>query len=132
MAEIIGEDEFVKAACFYAEQLLISCADFSAEIFSIELPEGFRGVCTAHVDDKEFYIILSNKLSREDALVTIAHEMVHVKQYLRAQLQDAGESTIWFSRLYDKSDFKDWYWDAPWEIEAHAREKELYNLWKSQ
>ena len=58
-----------------------------------------------------------------DILKTIAHEMVHGKQYLRGELNGwhdkwQGKST----KKYDNTPYK----DLPWEIEALALEEVLY------
>ena len=49
-------------------------------------------------------------------LTTLAHELVHVKQYELGQLTQNNES-----------DYN--YWDKPSEIEAHGREIGLFITW---
>ena len=51
-----------------------------------------------------------------DLLTTIAHEIVHVKQYELGELTQNNESDIE-------------YWDRPSEIEAHGRETGLFIKW---
>ena len=63
-------------------------------------------------------------------LETVAHEMVHVKQYARREMND-------WSYMEDK--YYKWknqmvpantdYWDLPWEIEANGREIGLFIRW---
>jgi hypothetical protein len=52
--------------------------------------------------------------------------MVHVKQYAKGELKDylRVNKCKWKGKIID-SDAVD-YWDHPWEIEAHGREKGLY------
>jgi hypothetical protein len=59
---------------------------------------------------------------------TIAHEMVHVKQYSKGELVDLSRSnsTRWQNNIIDKSTN---YWDLPWEIEAHGKELGLFIRW---
>jgi hypothetical protein len=51
---------------------------------------------------------------------TLAHEMVHAKQYIRGELNGYNQS--WKGRK--PRNYK--YENAPWEKEAYGREEELY------
>ena len=69
------------------------------------------------MDDRSFVIdvcLYGNWLS------TLAHEMVHVKQYLR------GELNWSLSKWKGKSGYEDVeYWDLPWEVEARKLQHKL-------
>ena len=56
----------------------------------------------------------------EMLMQTLAHEMVHAKQYIRGELN--GYNFSWKGRK--PRNYK--YENAPWEKEAYGREKELY------
>ena len=56
--------------------------------------------------------------------LTLAHEMVHVKQYVRHELK---EPTVWKGTNINTDKVE--YWDLPWEIEAHGREIGLFVRW---
>ena len=60
------------------------------------------------------------------SLIALAHEMIHVKQYARGELKDylRVNKSKWKGEIIDPQEVD--YWDQPWEIEAHGREKELY------
>jgi hypothetical protein len=75
---------------------------------------------------KDYIITLNKDLSKKEMLLAIAHEMVHVKQYAKGELKDylKVNKCKWKGEVID-SDLVD-YWDHPWEIEAHGREKGLY------
>jgi hypothetical protein len=60
-------------------------------------------------------------------LETVAHEMVHVKQYARKEINGRD---CWYGK-YINTD-KTEYWDLPWEIEAHGREVGLFTRWASE
>jgi hypothetical protein len=62
----------------------------------------------------------------EDTLVTLAHELVHVKQFARGEMTDllSAKKVKWNGKRYDRDDVD--YWDLPWEIEAHGRERGLF------
>ena len=73
------------------------------------------GGCVS-LDDNEYEIDIKRSLRMRDMLTTLAHELVHVKQYELGQLDHDAESQ------YD-------YWDKPSEIEAHGRETGLFITW---
>lgn len=76
------------------------------------------GGCVA-LDDNEYEIDIKRSLRMRDMLTTLAHEMVHVKQYELGQLTQENEAH------YD-------YWDKPSEIEAHGRETGLFVKWAEE
>ena len=59
-------------------------------------------------------------------LTVLAHEMVHVKQYAKGEMKDyiRMKSVKFQGKIYNDEEMD--YWDHPWEIEAHGREKGLY------
>ena len=69
--------------------------------------------------DNEYEIDIKRSLRLRDMLTTLAHEMVHVKQYELGELTQDNEAE------YD-------YWDKPSEIEAHGRETGLFITWAEQ
>ena len=77
--------------------------------------EGSLGFCT-EFDEGEYEIDVNKSLHLRELLITLAHELVHVKQYERGEME----------RLNDKDVS---YWDRPSEIEAHDRELGLFIQW---
>ena len=77
---------------------------------------------------KEFTMTVDTTVSKRRILETIAHEMVHMKQYAKGELVDLSRcgSIRWQDTLIDS---KTNYWDLPWEIEAHGRELGLFIRW---
>lgn len=77
---------------------------------------------------RSFEIECHSKLRLRKILETVAHEMVHVKQYARGELYQGTRVNKhrwqgkWISNNQD-------YWDHPWEIEAHGREAGLFIRW---
>jgi len=71
------------------------------------------------VDNGEYEIDIKRSLRLRDMLTTLAHELVHVKQYELGQLKQESENE------FD-------YWDKPSEIEAHGRETGLFVTWAEQ
>ena len=72
-----------------------------------------------------FEIQIHSGLSKWDYLVTLAHEMVHVKQRVTGQWgQKASGVNSWYKK--EVSPFTK-YWDEPWEIDARAWERYIAN-----
>jgi|TARA_B110000977_G_C10777150_1_gene377099 hypothetical protein len=88
-------------------------------------PKGAMGYCLELEDNRTFEIELDRSLSHRKLLETIAHEMVHVKQYARRELNPTTE--VWMGKTYNPKKVS--YWDLPWEIEAHGREVGLFIRW---
>jgi hypothetical protein len=82
---------------------------------------------------REFTINLDS--SNDDWMVrTLAHEMVHVKQWARGEMQDiyddddgSPKRTRWKSKFINIKNIPYEQW--PWEKEALRVEKRLYNEW---
>jgi hypothetical protein len=68
-----------------------------------------------HLEDNEYEIDVKRSLPMREMLTTLAHELVHVKQYVKDEMPDC----------ISEGD----YWDRPHEIEAHGRELGLFIRW---
>ena len=84
-----------------------------------------------NVFPKQFEISLCKGVKNfRKILQTLAHEMVHVKQFAKGEIYDHKyrRTFKWGKRHFniDKED----YWDLPWEIEAYGRELGLYIKFK--
>ena len=88
-------------------------------------PKGAMGYCLELDDNRTFEIEADKKLRLRKLLETIAHEMVHVKQYARRELHPVHNT--WCGKTYNPEKVS--YWDLPWEIEAHGREVGLFVRW---
>ena len=91
-------------------------------------PNGAMGYCLELDNNRTFEIEADKKLRLRKLLETIAHEMVHVKQYARRELHPVPDT--WCGKTYNPK--KTSYWDLPWEIEAHGREVGLFVRWAEQ
>ena len=74
------------------------------------------GYCIGDLYDIEIQI--NRTITFEDQMQTLAHEMVHAKQFLRGEL----DGNLWKKRNYDHIKYE----DQPWEKEANKLEKKLY------
>ena len=91
----------------------------------LKSPNGAMGYCLELDDNRTFEIEVDRKLRMRKLLETIAHEMVHVKQYARRELHPVHDT--WCGKTYNPEKVS--YWDLPWEIEAHGREVGLFVRW---
>jgi len=94
--------------------------------------DGMYGSCTALDDDnrypRQFAIHLDSSVPRKMLFETLAHEMVHAKQYARGELRNLWSGkTSWQGQHIDEELME--YYDHPWEIEAHGRERGLFIRW---
>lgn len=71
---------------------------------------------------RDFIIELNRCQSKDEMLKTIAHEMVHVKQYIYKELND--EQNLWHGvRISDNIPYD----QQPWELEAEFVALNLYH-----
>jgi hypothetical protein len=85
-----------------------------------------------------FTINLRGAKDDDDIIKTLAHEMVHVKQHAKNELQTGyviasrgglKTSSKWMGKVWKPKAKEDHYFDSPWEIEAYGREVGLYQKW---
>ena len=91
----------------------------------LKTPKGAMGYCLELDNNRQFEIEVDRTQSLRLLLETVAHEMVHVKQYARRELHPVNNT--WCGKTYNPA--KTSYWDLPWEIEAHGREVGLFVRW---
>lgn len=75
---------------------------------------------------REFLIALNSKQTHFAHILCMMHEMVHVKQFAKAELVESARNSKlskYKGEWIDTS--KVHYYDLPWEVEAHGREKGL-------
>lgn len=133
MAFIICEDDdYVDAAQFYAEKLNLP----SDTIIAIGLYQELdvAGYCVRKdTNEIPYYMIALDAAPKEGEdppLSVLAHEMVHVKQYVTGELVEKGKYCLWKGKKY--SEFEpnsDDYFFSPWEVEAFGMQVGLYRLY---
>lgn len=68
-------------------------------------------------------------------LIDLAHELVHVKQYLNNEMFDYAAGGVRYKGSYFDHSYQiseEMYYDSPWEIEAYGREWGLYKMFKTK
>jgi hypothetical protein len=102
--------------------LLDRAVSFAADFLSLDVDlliefESLKkhqcGFCDYDAD--EVILTISKRLSVQEMIVTLFHEMIHVKQYADGRLEQVG---VWLGKKYECA-----YDQLPWEIEAHEMEK---------
>ena len=91
-------------------------------------PKGAMGYCLELDNNRQFEIEIDRTMSQRKLLETLAHEMVHVKQYARREFHPVHDK--WMGKTINPKKVS--YWDLPWEIEAHGRETGLFVRWAEQ
>lgn len=91
-----------------------------------DLKDDAYGYCLSETYN-DFELEIHSKMRLRRLLETVAHEMVHVKQYARKELKHDHE---WQGKTYNPKKVS--YWDLPWEIEAHGREVGLFVRWAEE
>lgn len=94
--------------------------------------EGTLGDCTWEGSSKsprDFIIRLDGNLPKDELLLTLAHELVHVKQYAKNELkQFCNLRGYRFKNDLYPLDYA--YSLRPWEIEASVLESTLVESWE--
>lgn len=126
------------AAEFYAKKLMHKNLTNYLQIDIIRKKldtrvDGFCEIVDPEYKPRIFTIeINSNIRKKRDVFETLAHEMVHVKQYATRELvyPARGNYQRWMG--FDYNDGEVDYWDEPWEIEAYGRSVGLFSRFVDQ
>ena len=90
------------------------------EIQINNLKDNAVGYCMMQDDNRTYEIEVDKKLDIEEMIVTVCHEMVHVKQYARNELG-----------INDKNDDQN-YFDLPYEKEAYELQEILLKQYQEE
>ena len=98
-------------------------------------PRHFRVIIDHHRLEKDNYGRTREVTEwAHEVLKTLAHELVHVKQYVVGDLSIRSKGMYWKGEL-TKIDNMMEYFKSPWEIEAYGLERYLWlnfiDFWKS-
>jgi uncharacterized protein YjaZ len=111
---------------FFEQELKLKRSSWTLDVRTnrgMRLEDGIRGSVT-YVGPKYLMMFLDSGLDMERLVLTIAHEMVHVKQYARGHIKHKlGSKTYYWKGKPNRKK----YYDQPWEIEAFSKERVLAN-----
>ena len=121
----------MRSALQYFEQHL-GLEEFDQVIVKVKVTnkiDVFGYCCIEEYDDEdevcELLMEVQTGQSNDEVIHTLAHEMVHIKQYVHGQLNE--DMTMWRGKEVDPDKID--YDDHPWEIEAEKIGDELYEAW---
>lgn len=130
----------VRDAVEYAGQKLISKRIREDLEINVKLKDGLQDNVAEvewlddNVRPRMFEMTIDRTQSEMLQMICIMHEMVHIKQYANGDLVQSmknSTSSKWMkSEWIDESKIA--YYDLPWEIEAHGREKGMLLDWMKQ
>ena len=118
------------AAEFFMQELLPTRKANNTDLVIrlIQLPRGISGFCSIHdledndYNPKMFSIDLNGNMKLNDVLETLAHEMVHMRQFRNKELGYRNNYTRFRGRVYSLDMDYD---KEPWEKEAYKLESIL-------
>lgn len=75
------------------------------------------------VNNNKQYIIWIDNMSRVETIGTLAHEMIHIRQYYDDKLVVHEDAVFWLDEPYDlnKMDYR----TRPWEIDAFEKQEKF-------
>ena len=122
-------DEFLAAATWYAHALGIAEADFELTIDYLDDAEMVGAASIMYYKGVAVINMNTTQDESDDEMELLAHEMVHLRQYVTGELVDDFVTglVIWKGVVYDApADASSWaYWNSPWELEAFGRQRGL-------
>lgn len=133
-AENISNKEIRDAVFFYTKKLLGHAMakkitlDIIIDKELLKTFDMYANIAPLDADarPKHYEMEIDAKLSRKQFLVSLAHEMIHLKQFAKNQMRDleTKKMTRWMGDYYVEENID--YWRRPWEVEAHKGERILY------
>jgi hypothetical protein len=111
---------------FFEADLKLKNSSWSLDVYTkrgMETEDRCRGSVT-YIGPKYLVMVIDPKLDIERLVLTLAHEMVHVKQYARGQIKHrlGSKTYYWMGKQNRKK-----YFEQPWELEAFGKERILAN-----
>jgi hypothetical protein len=109
-----------------------------------------KGQCWPEDDHCRLFVVdICCKHFDDDALDTLAHEMIHCKQWAKGELGIATMTCartdpsgviqlapmyieLWHGKPWKPSPGEDSYFDRPWEVEAYGRSVGMMARWKTR
>ncbi len=78
---------------------------------------------TVPLDPIDSYVVLIKPSSLKEMGLTLAHEMIHVKQLAKGHLKQVNGVNYWRGKRYRNNHA---YLDMPWEVEAFSKQELLF------
>ena len=119
-----------KVVAHMIKKLLPRFRTLDIQVNLVNIKSDAIGFCMMQETNRDFEIELDKKLGIKEMVQALCHEMVHVKQYARNEMNDGiVKGRARWKTKYIKMDTN--YWDLPWEKEAYRMEKKLADaIWE--
>jgi len=122
------------ASHYYIDKLMTDHSDVKVNLrFMNGLIDKMSTKAQTKQNLHSFTINIDCDMGVNQTLRSIAHEMVHVKQFAQKQLIYHADDNL----VYWRGDIVSWnqqdlevYYNSPWEVEANGREIGLYEMFK--
>ena len=130
----ILQEKLIDATFFFANELLTSqmLPHISLNIVMRSTMRDLGTCGVTHYNSwykpRTFQIELRRHRSHKTTLTTLAHEMVHLKQYAKGEINIFLDK--WHKQKIDTTAIS--YEELPWEIEANSYEIILYKLYQEE
>lgn len=98
-------------------------SSLSIDVVLRKMKEDEYGYCNIVDNNRNFVIDVNKNVTIKDLVSTIIHEMVHVKQFARNEMN--GHNMQWKSKIISEDTD---YMDLPWEKEAYRLEEKFVKL----
>ena len=85
-------------------------------IYNVDMEDGVLGKA-----NKNGTILINNKLDPSRAQNVIDHEMVHIDQIKRGDLDYTDTAVFWKGKKYSRAKMKEGAKNLPWEKEAYKK-----------
>ena len=135
--------KLIKAAEFFAAKLMDPRMVRNL-VIDLEIRNNLdvMGECVDEegIRNPRFFTIALKRQEIDEMIKTLAHEMVHVKQHAKNELQSgimvAARGGLkmhskWKGEIWKPGRRQDAYYDSPWEIEAYGMEVGLFAKWQA-
>lgn len=128
-------EEITRQAQLYAQHLGIDQNVYIVISFSRNIPSGVSG-CTRYRniehynDSHQVHITISPDMNRVQQMRTLAHEMVHAKQFVEGELVRCDDRHYSWGEGICLDIKRISYYSRPWEKEAHKLGNLLYYTYK--
>lgn len=137
-------EELTEAAEFFARQLMDPRMVRNLSIdLEIETNLDAEGECVDEQGTRNprWFTIRLKRQKIDGMIKTLAHEMVHVKQHAKNELQRGiviptrgglKISSKWQGEIWKPKRHEDNYFDSPWECQAYGMEVGLFYKWSTR
>lgn len=115
---------------YMIKKLMPRLRNIDIEVKLNKMTDDAVGYCLMGESNRHFELEIDKDLNIKDLVMTLCHEMVHVKQYVRKEMDDWNGLAV--ARWKNKTVLPETsYYDLPWEKEAYELQAKLAKqCWK--